>query len=191
MHLPPPETTDEAVVSQAINDPDAYGVIIQRYEQKLRRYIRRVSGLGNEDIEDLLQEVFIKAYQNLRDFDTKRKFSSWIYRIAHNHVMSNFRKLQARPHIAYSLEEADLAGMLKTDAGIVESIDSEQDRERLLLALEEIPEKYREVMVLRYLEEKSYEEIAEIIQRPIGTVGTLINRAHKKCRESIARHQKI
>jgi RNA polymerase sigma-70 factor (ECF subfamily) len=126
-----------------------------------------------------LQEVFIKVYRNLNDFDQSLKFSSWIYRIAHNEVISHYRKMKSRP----KLITTDNDEWLKTIAG---SDDLEKELERKFTSeeirniLSKIDAKYREVLVLRFLEEKDYKEISDILEKPMGTVATLINRAKKQ-----------
>ena len=86
------EKTDEELVALALKDPQVYASIMERYEEKLLRYIMRISVNSKEDAEDVLQDVFLSAYKNLNDFDQDLKFSSWIYRIAHNKVISHFFK---------------------------------------------------------------------------------------------------
>ncbi|MDD5489902.1 MAG: sigma-70 family RNA polymerase sigma factor, partial [Candidatus Moranbacteria bacterium] len=78
------EKTDEEMVALTLKNQDYFACLVERYEPKLMRYIRRISAATQEDAEDLLQDVFVKVYRNLNDFDQKLKFSSWIYRIAHN-----------------------------------------------------------------------------------------------------------
>jgi len=96
---------DEDLVKLTLEKQDNFLYLIKRYEAKLSRYIRRIAGLNKEDTEDILQEVFIKVYQNLNSFDKDLKFSSWIYRITHNEVIDSYRKKQARPQeITYDSE---------------------------------------------------------------------------------------
>jgi RNA polymerase sigma-70 factor (ECF subfamily) len=128
-----------------------------------------------------LQEIFIKAYRNLNSFDTSLSFSSWIYRIAHNEAISFYRKKNVRPEghlvgdgdevlsfISSSLDTADV----KFDQGI--------NAEEVNKALGLIDEKYREPLILRFFEHKEYDEISDILQIPIGSVGTLIHRGKKQ-----------
>src|SRR3989339_1384271 len=91
------QKTDEELVSLSLQNQDNYLFLIRRYQDKLLRYIQRISNVSLEDAEDILQEVFIKVYYKLNDFDPDLKFSSWIYRITHNQVISHYRKTQARP----------------------------------------------------------------------------------------------
>ena len=177
--------TDEELVEQALVDRDVFIYLINRYERKLYNYIRRITNVSNEEAEDLLQEIFIKAYKNLRGFDPKLKFSSWIYRIAHNQVISNFRKRKARPE-NYSVQlSEELTRTLAGNMDIEKETDQKLLRENLLRGLEKLNKKYKEVLVLRFLEEKSYEEISDILMKPKGTVATLINKAKKEFLQEI------
>ena len=133
----------------------------------------RLSRLDREDAEDILQDVFIKTYYNLNEFDSELKFSSWIYRIAHNQTVSEIRKKSVRP--AIPLEDEDL-NRFEDTFDVVGAIDNSFDRKKIDEALERIDEKYREVLMLRFLEEKDYIEIADILKKPVSTVGNLISR---------------
>ncbi|MBU1089233.1 hypothetical protein KKF38_00345, partial [Patescibacteria group bacterium] len=82
VHSPKTDFLDIELVRRSLADPDEYAKIVEKYEAPLLRYLLRISNISREEGEDLLQNVFLKAYQNLRDFDTSLKFSSWIYRIA-------------------------------------------------------------------------------------------------------------
>ena len=174
---------DNILVEKTFVDPEVFGILIDRYTPKLLRYIRRITNVSAEDAEDILQDIFIKAYQNLRGFDTSLSFSSWMYRIAHNTVISRHRKLQARPQSIYGDMATDIlekvASELQTDAAVLLA----GDRQVLETAMNDLPLKYKEVLVLRYFEEYSYDEIADIIKKPPGTVATWINRAKKKLKD--------
>ena len=176
--LPP---SDVEVVKMTLEDPNQYGLLVERYEAKLQRYITRLGVRIHDDQLDVLQEIFIKAYRNLNSFDTSLSFSSWIYRIAHNEAISFYRKKNVRPEghlvgdgdevlsfISSSLDTADV----KFDQGI--------NAEEVNKALTLIDEKYREPLILRFFEHKEYDEISDILQIPIGSVGTLIHRGKKQ-----------
>ena len=177
------DTSDEALIPLIVADQAVFAVLVERYEAKLKRYIYRIANVNKEDCEDLLQEIFIKVYKNLNGFDTSLSFSSWIYRIAHNHVRSHYRKLQARPKTS-EIDDTiieNIPGNLDLEL----AFDKELSKDILLKALSKLDEKYRNVLVLKFLEEKDYNEIADIIQKPKGTVGTLINRAKKKLKKEL------
>ena len=165
--------TDNELVGLSLDNPDHFLCLTRRYEDKLLRYIMRLSRLDREDAEDILQDVFIKTYYNLNEFDSELKFSSWIYRIAHNQTVSEIRKKSVRP--AIPLEDEDL-NRFEDTFDVVGAIDNSFDRKKIDEALERIDEKYREVLMLRFLEEKDYIEIADILKKPVSTVGNLISR---------------
>jgi RNA polymerase sigma-70 factor, ECF subfamily len=128
----------------------------------------------------LLQEIFLKVYLNLNDFDPRLKFSSWIYAVARNQVISSHRKLQVRAEgHAVSLDDEG-AGKIILDFDIQESLDSALIKEKVMKVLDKLDRKYREILVLKFLEEKSYQEISDIIKKPIGTVGSMMNQAKKE-----------
>lgn len=171
--------SDEDLVRLVIYDQNYFLYLMKRYEFKISRYIRRISNLRDEEIEDVLQDIFIKVYKNINDFDSSLKFSSWIYRIAHNQVVSNFRKTMVRPQMVWDKDERilnNIASELNADEGI----GSKQLQEEINNVLDKLSKKYREVLVLKFLEEKSYKEISDILKKPMGTVATLINRAKKQ-----------
>ncbi|MDD5463537.1 MAG: sigma-70 family RNA polymerase sigma factor [Candidatus Moranbacteria bacterium] len=177
------EKTDEQLVALTLKDENFYAILIERYEEKLTRYILRISGGSKEDVEDTLQDVFISAYKNLNDFDPDLKFSSWIYRIAHNKVISHFRKITARPKTVTYEGDGQLLNILASDLDIARDLERKYTGEEVRNILEELDEKYKEVLVLKFLEEKDYKEISDILEKPMGTVATLINRAKKQFKE--------
>ncbi|MFZ5534570.1 MAG: RNA polymerase sigma factor [Patescibacteria group bacterium] len=150
-------------------DKEAYAEIIKRYQAKLTRYASYIMG----DVQrgaDVVQEGFIKAYINLNGFDTKKKFSSWIYRIVHNEAINMISKLHRQVPMNEEIE-CDSGIDLEDDFIRSELINRTQH------CLAQMPLLYKEPLSLFYLEEKSYEEISDILRIPIGTVGTRVNRA--------------
>jgi len=185
--------SDAELVQLALKNPDTYLYLIKRYESKLTRYIYRVTSVTREEAEDLLQEIFIKVYRNLNGFNQKLKFSSWIYRIAHNEIINYGYKKRALLNII-QMEPPDFDSRFSIDetqnseeAGA--DLESRESHERITQALKELPLKYREVLVLRFFDDKSYGEISDILKKPAGTVATLINRAKKKFRKIASEHQ--
>ena len=170
---------DEDLVKLTIEDQENFLYLIKRYEAKLGRYVRRIAGLGKEDTEDLLQDIFIKTYQNINSFDKDLKFSSWIYRIAHNEVIDNYRKKQSRPQGA-SFDVENLLNNLASEFNITKDLDHKYLQANISQVLNSLDLKYREVLVLKFLEEKEYKEISDILKKPMGTVATLISRAKKQ-----------
>lgn len=175
---------DEEIVRKICRgDKELFGEIIDRYEAKLTRYIQRFIQ-NKDDVSDIIQIVFIKAYTHLLSFDTARSFNSWIYRIAHNESVTYLRKKGTEkisyidfdtffPH-PFAKETAD-SDVLKND-----------DKRILDASLKEISPKYREVLVLYYYEELSYQEIADVLHIPIATVGVRIRRGKESLQKVMA-----
>lgn len=178
------DKTDQQLVELAKNDQEMFGALMARYQKPLFYYVKRISQLGNEDIEDLLQDIFVKAYLNLNSYDPSLKFSSWIYRISHNHIVDNFRKISARPRIAYG-EDDNLIKIIKDDTDLEKELIDRDCAENVRNAIEKMPLKYKEALVLRFIEDKDYEEIMDILQKPKGTVATLIARGKKLIEKDI------
>lgn len=180
-----PEKTDLEVVQLALMEPEYYACIMHRYEEKLLRFIMRRSGLAREDAEDVLQGAFLKAYQNLNAFDPALSFSAWIYRIALNETISDFRRRKVRPQVV-PLEGSGLENILhEIDVGF--DIDRRDLEASIRKAMDGLDEGQRDVLLLRYFEDRGYKEIADILEKPEGTVATLLNRAKKKLREELIR----
>ena len=162
--------TDEKVVEfTRTKDKEAYAEIINRYQDKLLRYAGYL--LNNDDkATDVVQDSFIKAYVNLNSFNSKKKFSSWIYRIVHNEAINLINKHK---------KEMPLFDNVDFDSGIniEEEFSKKEITKMVKTCLNELPILYKEPISLHFLEDKSYNEISDILRIPVGTVGTRINRA--------------
>ncbi len=162
--------SDETIVEQVRSiDQERYVLLVDRYQHKLLRYAESL--LHDEHrAADVVQESFIKAFINLQGFDTQKRFSSWIYRIVHNEAMNSIKKYQKEISLPENFEFASS-----------EDIQANFEQQELVTAvrthLKQLPLIYAEPLALRYLEEKSYEEISDILHLPPGTVATRINRA--------------
>lgn len=178
--------SDEELVRMTLRESSLFTHIIERYEAPLCRYIRRLGVREHEDQQDVLQEIFIKVYKNLNGFDPSLKFSSWVYRIAHNEAISWFRKQNVRPEGHLIAESDDVLSLVKTNEKDPEALfDTEVNAEMVTEALKSIDAKYRDVLVLRFFEHKEYEEISDILKIPIGSVGTLIHRGKHQLKTHI------
>lgn len=184
------QAKDEELVRLTLDNRDNFLYLVDRYKGKLLSYIKRLTNVNDDDAEDILQDVFIKVYLNLNDFNDSLKFSSWIYRIAHNQVISNHRKLKARPEGYLSSIDDQVAQNLMADTDIVAGADLVLLRQNISKILNQLDYKYREVLVLKFLEEKNYQEISDIIKKPPGTVASTINKAKEEFRQEMVR-QKI
>jgi RNA polymerase sigma-70 factor (ECF subfamily) len=179
--------SDVELVKLTLANQDNFVYLVDRYKGKLSSYIKRLTNANNEDAEDVLQEVFIKVYLNLNDFNKDLKFSSWIYRITHNQVISGHRKLKARPEgYAVNLDD-QLAKNLAAEIDIKGQVDNKILQGTINRVLDELDAKYRDVLVLKFLEEKSYQEISDILKKPLGTVASLMNKAKQEFKTEFER----
>jgi len=177
-------STDEEIVGLVqAGEAEIFTILINRYEEKIRRYARKFIS-NQEDINDVLQEIFIKAYRNIQSFDIKRKFSSWLYRIAHNELVNALKR--KKTFFTVDLDVFFPFNFHKND------LDEQIDRQSMIKIIDEclgkLSPKYREPIVLYYLEGLSYKEIADVMQIPISTVGIRIKRA-KSIIKSILNHK--
>ncbi|MDH5596634.1 MAG: RNA polymerase sigma factor [Candidatus Peregrinibacteria bacterium] len=180
------EKTDSELVMLSLKDPDHFGQLVDRYEKKLSRYAWRISGLDAESLEDILQETFIKTYLNLNDYNNDFSFSSWIYKITHNETVSYLRKNKKLITVPLETEDekqSSLIEVLKNEIDVEAETRQRDIVSRIQKAMDMLPDKYREVLVLRYSEDMDYREISDILKMPMGTVATTINRAKEKFKE--------
>ena len=177
------DKTDEELVTLVLQNQDYFLYLVRRYEEKLFRYISRISNLSKDDTEDLLQDIFIKVYKNLNGFDIELKFSSWIYRITHNEVISNYRKYKNKAEIISFDKDGKFIKNIADELDIEKDLNLIDLKEVISQVLGQMDIKYRDVLVLKFLEMKNYYEISDILKKPEGTVATLINRAKKQFRK--------
>ncbi|MDP3964263.1 MAG: sigma-70 family RNA polymerase sigma factor [bacterium] len=165
--------TDEEIVEVVRNrDQELYREIVLRYEQKLRRYAM-VFVRDADRAEDVVQNALIKAFINLHSFNTKKKFSSWLYRITHNEAINYIKKHKRE----ISIDDApEIMQIVDGREGPVEEMEREEVRKSLREKMDQLPHLYREAFELYYIEERSYDEICDILRLPMGTVGTRIAR---------------
>jgi len=166
--------TDEEIVKLVKDgDSESFGILIERYEEKLKRYARKFMS-NPEDIKDVLQEIFIKTYSNIKSFDPDKRFSPWIYRIAHNELINVLRKKDRLPLPFFDPDTIfpHPISHEKTDR----SAKNDETKRILDKCLEKISPKYREILMLYYLEEMDYKEISDIMQIPVSTVGVRLKR---------------
>ena len=169
---------DLEIIHKINIDPDNFSYIINEYEDKLYRYISRNSDLSNSEKEDLLQDIFIKIYKNINEYNNEYKFSSWIFRIAHNAMIDNFRKIWKKEIVSLDdYEYENFFNSIKSDININDSINALDIKECVNKAINMLSDDYKNVIILKYIEDYSYDDISDIIRKPIWTISTMINRA--------------
>ncbi len=169
------KTDEELVKLVQAGERDIFGVLVRRYEQKIFRYGRRFV-YDAENIKDLTQEIFLKAYISINSFDASRRFSPWIYRIAHNEFVNALKKKSWEQVFSFIDLDAILPH-LPAKRGIEDAEDRQAIKNDLEKALSRLEPKYRELLILYYYEDLDYKAIAEMLQVPVSTVGVRLRRA--------------
>lgn len=174
------KTDEEIALEVQRGNGELFGLLVNRYEKKIARYAKKFLA-DYENIRDLTQEVFIKAFVNIRSFNTERKFSPWIYRIAHNEFVNALKKARRLPVFPLDLD------ILLPHLAVREVADSEaakRDLRRVLdRCLAKLDAKYREPLVLYFFEDLDYRMIAEILAIPVSTVGVRLARGKTQLRK--------
>ncbi|MFA6158198.1 MAG: sigma-70 family RNA polymerase sigma factor [Candidatus Paceibacterota bacterium] len=190
---PTNKSVDAELVRTSLESPEEFGRIIEKYQEPLRRYVRRIARASRDETDIILQDIFIKTYENLNDFDQGLAFSSWIYRIAHNesidYLRRNKRSGTSLDDPAYDDESLSLAETIAADEDMELELDKGYLRKNVGLILDQLDPQYRAVLALRFIDDRSYEEISDILRKPPGTIATLLHRAKKEFRR-IAEEQK-
>jgi len=180
--------TDEEIAAQVqYGQTENFGILAERYEAKISRYGRRFL-FATEDIKDLVQEVFIKAFVNIKSFDLERSFSSWIYRIAHN-VFINAIKKNTREKIKFFDFDLIFPHPIARETADGD-LNKEELKNYLDSGLKKLDAKYREALVLFYIEEKNYKEIADILEIPVATVGIRLKRSREILKNILLKDKK-
>lgn len=174
---------DYAVVQRAIGgDQSAFKMLFDKYKQPLYFHILKLVK-DREIIEDLLQEIFLKAFDNISSFNPDYAFSTWLYRITTNHSIDYLRKKKLKTfsiHDPIRTKDGEMSIELEDESRTTDDLIMRKQRSQILReALDSLPEKYREIIKMRHVEELSYQEIAEILDLPLGTVKAHIFRARE------------
>ncbi|MDQ6785789.1 MAG: sigma-70 family RNA polymerase sigma factor [Acidobacteriota bacterium] len=177
--------TDGELIEKAIGGrEDGFEELVRRYQRPITAYVYRM--LNNYDASlDVTQEVFIKVYNSLERYSSDYKFSTWLYRIAHNAAIDFMRKNSVNQQ-SIEAENADGSYQLQIESP---NPTPEQERERsewrreIESVVKCLPTVYRELILLRHAQDLSYDEIAEVTNLPLGTVKNRLFRAREMMRE--------
>jgi RNA polymerase sigma-70 factor (ECF subfamily) len=174
---------EELVEAFQRGDSSAFDVLVGRWDRKIQGAIYRILGPG-EDVRDLSQEAFLKAYRGLRTFKKEARFSSWLYQIALNLCRDRLRRRRGRTHV--SLDELDEGGALATTSAVAD-LETRDLSRRVALAMEDLPEEQREVIVLKEYQGLTFLEIAGALEVPVSTVKTRLYRGLGLLRQRLER----
>lgn len=177
------------IIRRALNnDQSAYKEILTKYEIGVRSVVRKMV-FDTQEADDLVQEAFIKAFNSLSSFNFEFSFATWLYKIAANNCIDYLRKKRLKTY-SYDKPVSQKDGETQQEfadnvANIEKQIIQSETSLQIKAAIEELPEKYRLVIVMRHQEEKSYEEISELLDLPLGTIKARIFRAREMLNKSL------
>jgi len=177
--------TDVELIAKAIRGrEDGFEELVRRYQRPITNYVYRMLNDYDSSL-DVTQEVFIKVYNSLKKYSSEYKFSTWLYRIAHNAAIDHMRRNTVNQQ-SLETENGDGAYQLQIESP---NPTPEQDRElsewrtEIEAVVKCLPAAYRDLILLRHSRDLSYDEIAEVTQLPLGTVKNRLFRAREMMRE--------
>lgn len=181
--------SEEALIKQALEgDQKAYRTLFEAHKQAIFHIIVKIVR-NEEEAQDLVQETFIKAFGSLKSYNSNFRFTTWLYKIAANSSIDFIRKKKLQTYSIdqplntrngqVSIELPDLSFHPERD------LTAKQKRLSISEAIDSLPEKYRQVIVMRHQEDKSYEQIAAILHVPVGTVKARIFRARELLKKKL------
>ncbi|MHA6259236.1 RNA polymerase sigma factor SigW [Sporosarcina sp. CAU 1771] len=183
----------DELINKRINEvikgnQDAFEEIVTLFQHRLYHVCYRM--LNNaQEAEDIAQEAFVRAYINIHTFDQKRKFSTWLFRIATNLCIDRIRKKKPDYYLDANVpgtEGLDMYSQIAADGELPEDeVERMETQERVQYEISKLPDKYRSVIVLRYIEELPLQEIGDILELPLGTVKTRVHRGRIALRKQM------
>ena len=179
--------TDDLQLIQDFNagNEQAFNQLVLRYQEKIYWIVRRMI-LDHDEADDLVQNVFIRAYQSLGSFEGNSSFYTWIYRIAINVTLNELRRKKV--HKTFSLDD-EIYQVVSHDELPNEKLEREEQSAKIAKAIELLPEKQKKVFLLRYYEELPYEEIAKILKTSVGGLKANYFHAVRKIGEYLKREE--
>ncbi len=179
----PIERNDEELVEDTLDgDAAAFRVLIERYHDPLLRFLIRMTG-QREMAEDVFQDAFLQVHQSLESFDTTRRFKPWLFTIAANKARDALRKAQRRNAVSLSTRAGEgdgdaLVDLLELDMPDLDArLQSEELSELVQKAIDGMPPRLREILLLAYFQRLTYAQIADAFEIPLGTVKSRLHAA--------------
>ena len=184
-----PPLTDERLVELALDgDEEAFGLLVRRYQRRLTAFLSQLVG-DLELARELSQEAFVRAWSALSRFDPKYRFSTWLFRIAHNLGIDQLRRRRLKTVSLYRTDaEGDEVEVVMPDAGKdpLGHLENHALASELRQVIDELRPEYRELVLLRHFAGLSYQAIADFKEMPLGTVKNKLFRAHSVLRKALA-----
>ena len=174
----------DLVATAVIGVEGSFEELVRRYQRPISAYVYRMVG-NYESALDLTQEIFIKVYSSLRRYRSEFKFSTWIYKIAHNAAIDHLRRTATREQSLVMGPENDQFDLPVESTRLSPEQESERKERRgeIESVVRALPANYRELIILRHSQDLSYEEIVEVTGLPLGTVKNRLFRAREMMRQ--------
>ena len=180
-------TYNEKEIVVLLQDParqrEAFARIVREYSEQLYWQIRRLV-LSHDDANDILQNTFIKAWNNIEYFRGDAKMSTWLYRIALNECLTFLNKQRASQQLSIDEADTEIVNQLESDT----YFDGDKTQKVFLQAVKQLPEKQQMIFNLKYFKEMKYEEISEILGTSIGALKASYHHAVKKIESFLEKH---
>lgn len=169
---------DLDLIKKSLENPNNLKYIIDKYEYQILWYIKKFVK-NKEDIEDIFQNVFIKVYRYLNEYNPKYKFSSWLYQITHNEIINYIKKHKdSENNLSIDDDEKNIIfNKLTHEVDYHLDIMNKTKHKIIKEVLSKLKPEYKEVLILYFLQDKKYNEISVILKKPIGTISTMLHRA--------------
>ncbi len=184
-----PPLTDERLVEIALDgDEEAFGLLVRRYQRRLTAFLSQLVG-DLELARELSQEAFVRAWSALSRFDPRYRFSTWLFRIAHNLGIDHLRRRRLKTVSLYRTDaEGDEVEVIApdTEKDPLGHLENHALASELRQVIDELRPEYRELVLLRHFAGLSYQEIADFKEMPLGTVKNKLFRAHSVLRDALA-----
>jgi len=190
-----PSNTSESMVSASISDADcvrriiqrgetdAFEILVRRHEKTIFNLVYRMLG-DYDDAAEVSQEVFLSAYRAIGQFRGDANFSTWLYRIALNHATTRRRSISSRHQKTVPID--DMEPLSDPELGPAEILERKEIRERVQLALNKLEPDDATMILLRDLQDISYDEVARVLEIPVGTVKSRLHRARQALKTQLA-----
>ena len=190
-----PSNTSESMVSESISDADcvrriiqrgetdAFEILVRRHEKTIFNLVYRMLG-DYDDAAEVSQEVFLSAYRAIGQFRGDANFSTWLYRIALNHATTRRRSMSSRQQKTVPID--DMEPLSDPELGPAETLERKEIRERVQLALNKLEPDDATMILLRDLQDISYDEVARVLEIPVGTVKSRLHRARQALKTQLA-----
>ncbi len=178
--------SDKQLIQLAlIKDQQAFAMLLNKYKSSLLAFISQYIP-NREDAEDVCQRSFEKAFMNINKFNTQYAFSTWLFHIAQNEAIDHIRRVKQSTTSIDTINESEILN-ISSDEDPEEKVIIDQVVSNIISSIMSLPIGYRAVAELRFIKDYAYEDIAEELNMPIGTVKTKLNRARKMLNEMVSR----